>query len=63
MFRKPLCSIMCCLPILFLTMLAAAISECQVHLLEIWTGVSGETLLVFDNSPPEYVTDPLPLPT
>ena len=51
-------------PIVLLTALyvlahpAFAISECQVHLVQIWTGVNGETLLVFDNSSPVYVYGP-----
>jgi hypothetical protein len=58
MLRKPLCSIMCCLPMLFLTNVASAISECQDHLLEIWTGAGGEILLVFNTVPPVYVYGP-----
>jgi hypothetical protein len=58
MLRRPLCSIMCCLPILFLTNVASAVSECQDHLLEIWTGSGGEILLVFDIVPPVYVYGP-----
>jgi hypothetical protein len=58
MLRKTLCCIMCFLPMLFLTNVAAAISECAVHVVEIWSGAGGEVLLVFDNSPPVYVYGP-----
>jgi hypothetical protein len=43
---------------LLLTNVAAAISECQAHLVEIWSGAGGEILLVFDVVPPVYVFGP-----
>jgi len=58
MFRKPLGSIMCFLAIWFLANSALAMSECQDHLSEIWTGAGGEILLVFNTVPPVYVYAP-----
>jgi hypothetical protein len=58
MLRKPLGLILCHFTTLFLANVAAAVSECQAHLVEIWSGSGGEILLVFDIVPPVYVFGP-----
>ena len=58
MLCKPWISILRALAMLCLANVASAYSECQAHLVEIWSGSGGEILLVFDTVPPVFVFGP-----